>query len=159
MRIKWTPPATRSRARASRACNGAAPASRPRAAPARSRSTRSRIARCRATTSCGRLACACDPVRLQAYYLYDEGEDSSAFYVVLSGSLKDLGTAVIKSDGEVLGFDDYSLTRPRHAAVVALDRVVAVIFTQRTLDAIGRRDAHVLSTIVRAAASSGHDQL
>ena len=52
-----------------------------------------------------------------------------------------------------------SLTRPRHAAVVALDRVVAVIFTQRTLDAIGRRDAHVLSTIVRAAASSGHDQL
>ena len=80
-------------------------------------------------------------------------------YVVLSGSLKDLGTAVIKSDGEVLGFDDYSLTRPRHAAVVALDRVVAVIFTQRTLDAIGRRDAHVLSTIVRAAASSGHDQL
>ena len=45
------------------------------------------------------------------------------------------------------------------AAVVALDRVVAVIFTQRTLDAIGRRDAHVLSTIVRAAASSGHDQL
>ena len=92
-------------------------------------------------------------------YLYDEGEDSSAFYVVLSGSLKDLGTAVIKSDGEVLGFDDYSLTRPRHAAVVALDRVVAVIFTQRTLDAIGRRDAHVLSTIVRAAASSGHDQL
>ena len=92
-------------------------------------------------------------------YLYDEGEDSGAFYVVLSGSLKDLGTAVIKSDGEVLGFDDYSLTRPRHAAVVALDRVVAVIFTQRTLDAIGRRDAHVLSTIVRAAASSGHDQL
>ena len=76
-----------------------------------------------------------------------------------SGSLKDLGTGVIKSDGEVLGFDDYSLTRPRHAAVVALDRVVAVIFTQRTLDAIGRRDAHVLSTIVRAAASSGHDQL
>jgi len=53
----------------------------------------------------------------------------------------------------------YSLTRPRHAAVVALDRVVAVIFNQRTLDAIGRRDAHVLSTIVRAAASSGHDQL
>ena len=51
------------------------------------------------------------------------------------------------------------LTRPRHAAVVALDRVVAVIFNQRTLDAIGRRDAHVLSTIVRAAASSGHDQL
>ena len=51
------------------------------------------------------------------------------------------------------------LTRPRHAAVVALDRVVAVIFTQRTLDAIGRRDAHVLSTIVRAASSSGHDQL
>ena len=92
-------------------------------------------------------------------YLYDEGEDSGAFYVVLSGSLKDLGSAVIKSDGEVLGFDDYSLTRPRHAAVVALDRVVAVIFTQRTLDAIGRRDAHVLSTIVRAAASSGHDQL
>ena len=92
-------------------------------------------------------------------YLYDEGEDSSAFYVVLSGSLKDLGNGVIKSDGEVLGFDDYSLTRPRHAAVVALDRVVAVIFTQRTLDAIGRRDAHVLSTIVRAAASSGHDQL
>ena len=92
-------------------------------------------------------------------YLYDEGEDSGAFYVVLSGSLKDLGTAVIKSDGEVLGFDDYSLTRPRHAAVVALDRVVAVIFNQRTLDAIGRRDAHVLSTIVRAAASSGHDQL
>ena len=92
-------------------------------------------------------------------YLYDEGEDSGAFYVVLSGSLKDLGTAVIKSDGEVLGFDDYSLTRPRHAAIVALDRVVAVIFTQRTLDAIGRRDAHVLSTIVRAAASSGHDQL
>jgi hypothetical protein len=88
-----------------------------------------------------------------------KGEDSSAFYVVLSGSLKDLGTAVIKSDGEVLGFDDYSLTRPRHAAVVALDRVVAVIFNQRTLDAIGRRDAHVLSTIVRAAASSGHDQL
>ena len=86
-------------------------------------------------------------------------QDSGAFYVVLSGSLKDLGTAVIKSDGEVLGFDDYSLTRPRHAAVVALDRVVAVIFTQRTLDAIGRRDAHVLSTIVRAAASSGHDQL
>ena len=42
---------------------------------------------------------------------------------------------------------------------IALDRVVAVIFTQRTLDAIGRRDAHVLSTIVRAAASSGHDQL
>ena len=42
---------------------------------------------------------------------------------------------------------------------LALDRVVAVIFTQRTLDAIGRRDAHVLSTIVRAAASSGHDQL
>ena len=38
-------------------------------------------------------------------------------------------------------------------------RVVAVIFNQRTLDAIGRRDAHVLSTIVRAAASSGHDQL
>jgi len=34
-----------------------------------------------------------------------------------------------------------------------------LIFTQRTLDAIGRRDAHVLSTIVRAAASSGHDQL
>ena len=67
--------------------------------------------------------------------------------------------SVIKSDGEVLGFDDYSLTRPRHAAVVALDRVVAVIFTQRTLDAIGRRDAHVLSTIVRAEASSGHDQL
>ena len=92
-------------------------------------------------------------------YLYDEGEDSGAFYVVLSGSLKDLGTAVIKSDGEVLGFDDYSLTRPRHAAVVALDRVVAVIFNQRTLDAIGRRDAHVLSTIVRAASSSGHDQL
>ena len=92
-------------------------------------------------------------------YLYDEGEDSSAFYVVLSGSLKDLGNGVIKSDGEVLGFDDYSLTRPRHAAVVALDRVVAVIFNQRTLDAIGRRDAHVLSTIVRAAASSGHDQL
>jgi CRP-like cAMP-binding protein len=92
-------------------------------------------------------------------YLYDEGDNSNAFYVVLSGSLKDLGTAVIKSDGEVLGFDDYSLTRPRHAAVVALDRVVAVIFTQRTLDAIGRRDAHVLSTIVRAAASSGHDQL
>ena len=30
---------------------------------------------------------------------------------------------------------------------------------QRTLDAIGRRDAHVLSTIVRAASSSGHDQL
>ena len=90
-------------------------------------------------------------------YLYDEGEDSSAFYVVLSGSLKDLGNGVIKSDGEVLGFDDYSL--PRHAAVVALDRVVAVIFTQRTLDAIGRRDAYVLSTIVRAAASSGHDQL
>ena len=46
-----------------------------------------------------------------------------------------------------------------HAAVVALDRVVAVIFNQRTLDAIGRRDAHVLSTIVRAASSSGHDQL
>ena len=58
-------------------------------------------------------------------YLYDEGEDSSAFYVVLSGSLKDLGTAVIKSDGEVLGFDDYSLTRPRHAAVVALVRRTA----------------------------------
>ena len=52
-----------------------------------------------------------------------------------------------------------SLQRSRYAAVVALDRVVAVIFTQRTLDAIGRRDAHVLSTIVRAAASSGHDQL
>ena len=42
---------------------------------------------------------------------------------------------------------------------IELDRVVAVIFNQRTLDAIGRRDAHVLSTIVRAAASSGHDQL
>ena len=147
MRIKsrrWTRPATPSRARASRACNGAAPASEPRAAPEPSRSTRSRIARCR--------------VR-RGDYLYDEGEDSSAFYVVLSGSLKDLGNGVIKSDGEVLGFDDYSLTRPRHAAVVALDRVVAVIFTQRTLDAIGRRDAHVLSTIVRAASSSGHDQL
>ena len=52
-----------------------------------------------------------------------------------------------------------SATRLDHAAVVALDRVVAVIFNQRTLDAIGRRDAHVLSTIVRAASSSGHDQL
>ena len=31
----------------------------------------------------------------------------------------------------MLGFDDYSLTRPRHAAVVALDRVVAVHPTHR----------------------------
>ena len=106
-----------------------------------------------------RVACKVIGESSPPHHLYDEGEDSGAFYVVLSGSLKDLGTAVIKSDGEVLGFDDYSLTRPRHAAVVALDRVVAVIFNQRTLDAIGRRDAHVLSTIVRAAASSGHDQL
>ena len=48
----------------------------------------------------------------------------------------------------------YAVARP-----LTVDRVVAVIFNQRTLDAIGRRDAHVLSTIVRAAASSGHDQL
>ena len=41
----------------------------------------------------------------------------------------------------------------------SMDRVVAVIFNQRTLDEIGKRDAHVLSTIVRAASSSGHDQL
>ena len=50
-------------------------------------------------------------------------------------------------------------SKPRPCLPSLHDRVVAVIFNQRTLDAIGRRDAHVLSTIVRAAASSGHDQL
>ena len=55
--------------------------------------------------------------------------------------------------------DTTRYAKPRPCLPSLHDRVVAVIFNQRTLDAIGRRDAHVLSTIVRAAASSGHDQL
>ena len=53
----------------------------------------------------------------------------------------------------------YAKATSKPRPCLPIDRVVAVIFNQRTLDAIGRRDAHVLSTIVRAAASSGHDQL
>lgn len=89
--------------------------------------------------------------------LCDEGDPSDVFFVVLSGHLKEEGGGPIYAAGDFVGYDDFALVRSRPAAIVALDDASVAVLSRRHLDAIGCRDAHLLSQLLRACVSQGAD--